>query len=105
DCRGILVAIQLNADQSFTMSLSYLGKSEPGQTKEGTFTWNEAGNEITLKGINNTTPVVYKVGENRLIPLNTSATGPLTRNTNDITNRYWRLVRVNDREVSVGDNR
>lgn len=106
DCRGILTGLQLREDNTFSMSLSYLGRGDTKQSKVGSFTWNRAENEITLKGLSDSTPPVYKVAENRLIPIHPSTTNAsagryvLTKDGYDITNRYWRLVSVNDREVT-----
>lgn len=110
DCQGILAMIQLNKDNTFIMSTSYLGKSDTGQRKTGSFTWDDSGREITLKGLSDSTPPVYKVGENKLIPVHRSITAAragqysLTKNSNDITNRYWRLIKLNDNPVILRDH-
>ncbi len=105
DCAGILAMIELNENNTYTLSTSYIGKNNAGLKKSGDFTWNDAGGEITLNGLNDSIPPVYKVGENRLIPMNPSVDKArrdqylLTRNNPDITNKYWQLVRINDNEV------
>jgi len=39
-------------ETSYTLKTVYLGKKEPAEFKsEGTFSWNESGNTITLSGI------------------------------------------------------
>lgn len=106
DCRGILTMIQLNEDNTFTMSMYYLGKGDAVQKKTGSFTWDDAGSEITLKGLNESTPPVYKVGENKLFPVHSSITNEtafqyiMRKNSNDITNKNWQLVKVNDTQVT-----
>jgi Uncharacterized lipoprotein NlpE involved in copper resistance len=101
DCAGILAMIELNENNTYTLSTSYIGKNNAGLKKSGDFTWNDAGGEITLNGLNDSIPPVYKVGENRLIPMNPSVDKArrdqylLTRNNPDITNKYWQLVRIN----------
>lgn len=68
DCQGIETAIALNKDGSYLMKTKYLGKSDMVNEKTGKFTWNTAGNTITLDGISNA-PSQYFVGENVLIQL------------------------------------
>jgi len=66
DAPGISVQITLRADQSFTIVYNYIDR--PGIAAEsGTFSWDEAGNIITLK--HTTFPPHYKVGENHLLQL------------------------------------
>lgn len=66
DCEGIETTITLTAD-SYTKELVYQGKSKEIITEKGTFTWNEAGNTITLSG--SEVPNQYFVGENDLFHL------------------------------------
>ena len=66
DCEGIETTITLTAD-SYTKELVYQGKSKEIVTEKGTFTWNEAGNTITLSG--SEVPNQYFVGENDLFHL------------------------------------
>jgi len=103
--------IELNEDNTFTMSMSYLGKGDAGQKKTGSFTWDDAEREITLKGLSDATLPVYKVGENRLIPIHSSIPDApanqytLTKSSHEITNRYWRLVRINNAQVTASDRK
>jgi len=102
DCPGILTVIQLNEDNTFTMSSFYLGKGDTQIVRNGSFSWDDAEREITLKGLSGSADPVYKVGEDRLIPVAEATADDrytLTKNHNDITNIYWRLVRVNDTQV------
>ncbi|TDR23096.1 copper resistance protein NlpE N-terminal domain-containing protein [Flavobacterium cheniae] len=66
DCEGIETTITLTAD-SYTKEVVYQGKSKEIITEKGTFTWNEAGNTITLSG--SQAPNQYFVGENDLFHL------------------------------------
>lgn len=66
DCEGIETTITLTAD-SYIKEVVYQGKSKEIITEKGTFTWNEAGNTITLSG--SQSPNQYFVGENDLFHL------------------------------------
>jgi copper homeostasis protein (lipoprotein) len=66
DGPGINVQITLRPDESYSLVYNYVDK--PNNAAEtGTFSWNEAGNTITLK--NTTFPPYYRVGENHLLQL------------------------------------
>ena len=68
DCEGIEVHITLNADETCQISYLYLGKSDTPETMfSGKFTWDDAGNTITVNAED--FPSHYKVGENKLIVL------------------------------------
>jgi copper homeostasis protein (lipoprotein) len=66
DGPGINVQITLRADESYSLVYNYVEKQN-NATETGTFSWNEAGNTITLK--NTTFPPYYKVGEKQLLQL------------------------------------
>jgi len=66
DGPGINVQITLRADGSYTVVYNYVDRQAIA-TESGTFSWNEAGNIITLK--NTTFPPYYMVGENHLLQL------------------------------------
>lgn len=68
DCEGIKTTITLNQDLTFIKQVQYLGKDDKVVEKEGSFKWNETGNQITLEGITDA-PSQFIVGENRLIQL------------------------------------
>jgi uncharacterized lipoprotein NlpE involved in copper resistance len=82
DCEGIEMIIELSPEFLFTRKLRYLGKAEDTvYEKSGEFTWNDAGNTITLQGIDK--PNQYFVGENALIHLDMNGeriTGELAEN-------------------------
>lgn len=107
DCQGILTMIELKDDNSFTMTSFYLGKGVKGLNKKGTFTWNESENEITLKGLSESVEPVYKVGENRLIPVYDSVADSryvLNKKAGEVTDIYWRLIKL-DRKNVISDGR
>lgn len=69
DCEGIAMEIKLNKDLTFTSKSVYLGKEKNEFNENGTFSWNKEGSGITTVSENKTT-AMYKVGENKLILLN-----------------------------------
>lgn len=102
DCEGIATTVVLHPDMSYSMRTQYLGKDETLFNQEGTFTWNMEGNTITLQGMKDG-PQYYKLGENQLTHLDMQGqpiTGDnaslyvLTKTSNNITNKYWKLVEV-----------
>jgi uncharacterized lipoprotein NlpE involved in copper resistance len=64
---GISVRLTLNRDETFTISYQYIDRPEGDYSGEGKFTWNSAGNTITLE--TGDFPPYYLVGENRLTQL------------------------------------
>lgn len=69
DCEGIAMEITLNKDLTFTSKSVYLGKEKNEFNENGIFSWNKEGSGITTVSENKTT-AMYKVGENKLILLN-----------------------------------
>lgn len=66
DGEGMEVTVELS-ENNYTQTVSYIGKENSTFTKTGKYTWNEAGDTITLNGAN--APNQYFVGENKLIQL------------------------------------
>lgn len=66
DCEAIEITIVLTAD-SYTKETIYKGKSKETFKETGKYTWNKAGNTITL--LNSEAPNQYFVGENVLFQL------------------------------------
>ncbi|WP_194777833.1 copper resistance protein NlpE [Pararhodonellum marinum] len=68
DCEGIETTITLKENEEYSRKMVYLGKTG-GNTHEssGKFSWNEAGNTISLTGED--APNQYFVGENVLFHL------------------------------------
>lgn len=64
DCSGIKTKITLHQDLTYTKSIKYLGKENTATSTNGTFTWNDLENTITIKETS------YMVGKNTLIQLN-----------------------------------
>lgn len=71
-CEGIKTILQLNNDDTFSLSQSYLGKQPEGQSFDdtGSFTWDDSGSTITLKAQGTT--IKFKVGENQVTMLDES---------------------------------
>ncbi|MFO6424452.1 copper resistance protein NlpE [Motilimonas sp. KMU-193] len=61
DCDGIEILLELKADNSYALSRNYLGKMGAAVIEEAPFSWNQAGNTITLAD-----GTELFVGENRL---------------------------------------
>ena len=66
DCEGIETVVVLAKDTAYSARSKYLGKGNKVFSEQGSFTWNEAGNIVTLAGPE---PARYFVGENRLTRL------------------------------------
>lgn len=106
DCEGIDTAVMLARDGTYRTQSKYLDKSDEVFSEQGNFTWNEAGNTVTLAG---SEPVQYFVGENRLTRLaldGSRITGSLAENyvlaklaDDGVTEKYWKLVELNGRSV------
>lgn len=63
---GMEVTIVLGED-TYSMSVLYVGKETKATTQEGKYIWNEAGTTVTLEGVE--APNQYFVGENVLFHL------------------------------------
>lgn len=106
DCSGIKTTVYLMRDQTFKMVSEYLGKDgQPFETK-GKFSWNSAGNTVTLNSGNGKD--IFFVGENTLTKLDasgnkiTSALAPkyiLTKGNYSILNKKWRLIELMGKPV------
>lgn len=68
DCPGIKSVLILNDDQTFKLSEEYLERNVKNED-EGTFSWDQDGQKIALKG--KTTKTKFFVGENQLFHLDT----------------------------------
>ncbi len=68
NCSGTVTEITLDTARTYVIKKTYLDKgvqTVKGTEESGNFSWNKAGNTITLLGIKNQ-PNEYFVGENRL---------------------------------------
>lgn len=71
DCEGIKTVLELNEDNTYVLSQTYLGKPEKDNEfkRNGNFTWDESGSNVSLK--DGEEEMQYKVGENQLMMLDT----------------------------------
>jgi copper homeostasis protein (lipoprotein) len=70
DCEGIAIRISLDSALHYTLSETYLGKSNKPILAEGMFVWSSDGGRITLQGIEaGARSTQFQVGENQLIQL------------------------------------
>lgn len=111
DCEGIETEIILNQNSSFIIGRKYLGKSDAVVSNSGTFSWNKAGNTITLNEAGNDAKHnQYLVGENKLTKLDAdgkkiessfAAMYELKKVNIDmgITEKYWKLVELNGQKI------
>lgn len=109
DCEGIKTQIVLNKDLSYVLETSYIGKNEKVFKIQGTFKWDENGSKITL---DNENKQIYQVGENRIFHLDKDGnriTGDLAdkyimeKEKTELTGKYWKLVRLNEKPVEPGE--
>src|SRR5690606_511515 len=107
DCPGIRYTITLNDDDTYVLKTRYLERGDSVFTESGTFAWDEHGGKITLSDRGER----FQVGENRLFHLDMEGnriTGDLaehyvlTKMTDQITDRYWKLIEVNGQAVADG---
>ena len=110
DCEGIKTQIVLKNDLKYHLKTSYLGNDEKIFETEGSFIWDKSGSKITL---DNSEKQVYQVGENILFHLDKNCkriTGNLADNyilkkeKIEITNKYWKLIRLNGQTVKSANN-
>jgi copper homeostasis protein (lipoprotein) len=108
DCEGIQTQLVLNKDLSYVLETRYIGKDDKIFQTKGAFKWDSTGSRITLDGSNNQ---MYLVGENKLFHLDKDGnriTGNLENNyimekeIIEITGKYWKLVRLNGKQVEAG---
>ena len=110
DCEGIQTTIHLKKDFSFITKTKYLGKSDSVYETTGKFKWNDKGNTVVLTPADKTSSSQYFVAENYLTQLDIDSnkiTGEiasryiLTKANYAILEKYWKLVELNGRAVSV----
>jgi heat shock protein HslJ len=108
DCEGIKTVITLNNDLTFTKNTQYLGKSTTVNTENGVFTWNKAGNTVTLK--TDGTSHDYFVGEHTLTHLDLKGkkiTGELAdkyilnqQGADSLKDTPWKLVELRGKAIA-----
>ncbi len=66
DCDGIKTTLELNQDQTFTLTQKYEGKEGDARNfnDSGKFTWDDTGSKITMNTEN--LRIIFKVGENHV---------------------------------------
>ena len=74
DCPGIKLRLTLRADGRYELATQYLERQPALQTVRGNFSWNAAGNTITLDAGGGGQQ--FRVGEGRLLQLNRDGTAP-----------------------------
>ena len=103
DCEGIKSTVYLNRDSTFKITETYVGKGENSFDTSGTFSWNKAGNTITLKTANASENRSYFVGENTLTQLdqsgnkisgNLAANYILSKDNYALLNKKWRPIEL-----------
>jgi len=104
-CPGIETVVTLSPDGTYVSSARYLEEEGPAFTGGGTFEWDNDGSRIRLSGEE---PLWFRVGENTLTQLRldgsmvTSVLAEhyvLTKMSDGITSRYWKLVEVRGQAV------
>lgn len=104
DCPGIKTQLVLNKDLTYQIKTSYLERGV-GLDTEGEFSWNKAGNIITL---DDNYPQKYLVGENQLFSLDgdgNKITGDLAtrfiliKAIIELYNKNWKLISLNNKPV------
>ena len=68
DCEGIETEITLTTDQDYILKTNHKGKIGTSKEAKGNFTWNSAGNTITLSGMSYEHNQ-YFIGENSILQL------------------------------------
>lgn len=113
DCEGISTTIHLNDDETYEITMIYLGKeSDNTFSGNGAFSWENSGNIITLEGMENGAPH-YQVGENQLFQLDLGKnriSGELAEmyilkkkflsdDEAQLHNIYWKLIELDGKTV------
>lgn len=83
DCEAINIKLTINTNSQYILEESYIGKKNADFQTTGKFSWNKAGNTITL--INQTPPNQFFVGENVLIKLDINGNKP----TGALASKYF----------------
>jgi len=107
DCPGIRYVLTLKEDNTYQLKTQYLERSDSVNTDSGTFEWDKSGSQITLANRGEK----FQVGENQLFHLDMEGnriTGNLaehyilTKATDNLTDRYWKLVEIQGKPVAEG---
>lgn len=115
-CEGIETTLQLVDEMNYKLKTVYLGKKQPTEfNSEGTFSWNDSRNAITLSGIKDA-PCQFFVAENSLIQLDMNGKrikGDLAElyrlkkkdatTVISVLNTKWKLVELNGKSVDLSE--
>jgi len=116
DCEGIETEIKINANLTYVISLTYLGKNEEAFKEAGSFKWDEAVAKITLENVDpKTSANQFLVGENMLFKLDADGNRiegdlkemyQLKKVYLDVTisEKYWKLIMLNGKKIILGKN-
>ena len=111
-CPGIQTVVQLNSDLTYRFEAAYIDGEGSPMVKEGSFVWNEQGNEVALSGFQaGEGSNRFQVGENQLIQLDVDGnkiTGELAdqyklAKSNELAERYWKLVEINGMPITAAE--
>lgn len=83
DCPGIRLRLTLQADGRYELSTQYLDRQVVPQTVRGRFSWNAAGDTITLEGADRQ----FRVGEGRLLLIDRDGSVPPWNTPNRVLTR------------------
>lgn len=109
-CPGIQTVIHLNSDLTYRLEATYIDQEGASMVKAGKFQWNEQGSAITLLGYEKGEGSNrFQVGENHLVQLDlegNKVVGDLADHYvlskgSELIERYWKLVEINGKEVTV----
>lgn len=67
DCEGIETVVELRDDNTFTATYNYVGTENYTVINEGTFTWDDSGQNVILVAEDDISQ--FKVGENNITML------------------------------------
>ena len=74
DCPGIKMRLTLQPDGRFELGTQYIDRQAAPRTVNGSFSWNAAGNTVTLGGAGDGQQ--FRVGEGRLLQLDRDGSAP-----------------------------
>lgn len=110
DCEGIETNLVLHYDQTYELSTRYVGKSDDLIHTNGSFRWDESGNQIILDVEENSRPSEYIIQENRIVQLDMDGNRitsdlaeayVLEKDSNTITDRYWKLTALQGMDIDT----
>ncbi len=85
DCPGIKLRLTLAKDGRYELATQYLERQPAPTTVRGSFSWNAAGNTITLDAAGGGQQ--FRVGEGRLLQMNRDGTAPAWNTPNRVLTR------------------